>query len=219
LDPRQGAAAQPGAEAGRRDLCSAVAAGGDGFSRHSGRDLHRSGNHALPPQLRPSLLQQGHCHHQPAVIHLPYENNPANGPIYPTYIPKTDSDGNDIAGVRLVDVTVPLATYTGWALRSGPQANDGCESSGQYIAFTATQAQRLAAGDPRLSVEERYPTFNDYHHKIRHALDHMVAERLLLCEDSTAEEARLIAVGLAAGVPAPVAAVTAETLAHCREEQ
>jgi hypothetical protein len=47
----------------------------------------------------------------------------------------------------------------------------------------------------------------------------MVAERLLLCEDSTAEEARLIAVGLAAGVPAPVAAVTAETLAHCREEQ
>ena len=29
-------------------------------------------------------------------------------------------------------VTVPLATYTGWALRAGAQANDGCEGSGQY---------------------------------------------------------------------------------------
>src|SRR5437764_1927580 len=52
-------------------------------------------------------------------------------PIYPSYVSKTDSDGNEVAGVRLPDVTVPLATYTGWALRAGPQANDGCESSGQ----------------------------------------------------------------------------------------
>ena len=65
----------------------------------------------------------------PPVVTPPYQDNPANGPIYPSFIPKTDSDGNDIAGVRLPDVTVPLATYTGWALRSGPQANDGCESS------------------------------------------------------------------------------------------
>jgi hypothetical protein len=55
----------------------------------------------------------------PPVITPPYQNNPANGPIYRAYVPKTDSDGNDIAGVRLVDVTVPLATYTGWALRAG----------------------------------------------------------------------------------------------------
>src|SRR6185503_11878386 len=48
-----------------------------------------------------------------------YQDNPANGPIYPSFIPKTDSDGDDIAGVRLADVTVPLATYTGWALRRG----------------------------------------------------------------------------------------------------
>jgi len=167
----------------------------------------------------PHYYRTGIATINPPVIHLPYENNPANGPIYPTYIPKTDSDGNDIAGVRLVDVTVPLATYTGWALRSGPQANDGCEGSGQYIPFAATQAQRLAAGDPRLSVEERYSTFDEYHHKIRHALDHMVAERLMLCEDSTAQEARLIAAGLAAGVPAPVNAVMPETLPHCRGDE
>src|SRR5437660_10980636 len=89
----------------------------------------------------------------PPVITPPYEDNSLNGPIYPSFVPKTDSDGNDIAGVRLPDVTVPLATYTGWALRAGPQANDGCESSGQYIPFAHTAAARAASGDPRPSVE------------------------------------------------------------------
>ena len=85
-----------------------------------------------------------------------------NGPIYPSFVPKTDSDGNDIAGVRLPDVTVPLATYTGWALRSGAQANDGCEASGQYIPFARTAVERELSGDPRPSVEERYPSFGQY---------------------------------------------------------
>lgn len=85
----------------------------------------------------------------PPMITPPYEDNSLNGSIYPSFIPKTDSDGNDIAGVRLPDVTVPLATYTGWALRSGVWANDGCESSGQYIPFAKTQADRTASGDPR----------------------------------------------------------------------
>src|SRR5213076_1956801 len=74
----------------------------------------------------------------PPVITPPMFDNSKNGPIYPTYVPKTDEDGNDIAGIRLPDVTVPLATYTGWALRAGPQANDGCEGSGQYIPFEST---------------------------------------------------------------------------------
>jgi hypothetical protein len=52
----------------------------------------------------------------PPLITPPYEDNPLNGPIYPSFIPKTDSDGNDLAGIRLADVTVPLATYTGWGL-------------------------------------------------------------------------------------------------------
>ena len=51
------------------------------------------------------------------------------------------SDGNDIAGVRLPDVTVPLATYTGWALRAGAQANDGCEGAGQMIPFAEDQGR------------------------------------------------------------------------------
>jgi alpha/beta hydrolase family protein len=149
------------------------------------------------------FYQTGIATNNPPVITPPYQNNPANGPIYRAYVPRTDSDGNDIAGVRLVDVTVPLATYTGWALRAGPQANDGCEGSGQFIPFPRTEADRAAAGDPRPSVEKRYPTFAAYHAKVRDALNDMVEDRLLLCEDAASEEARLMQAGLDRGVPAP----------------
>src|SRR6266852_7223889 len=74
----------------------------------------------------------------PPIITPPYQDNPANGPIYPSFVPKTDGDGNDLAGIRLPEVQVPLATYTGWALRAAPQDNDGCEGSGQYIPFART---------------------------------------------------------------------------------
>jgi hypothetical protein len=152
----------------------------------------------------------------PPLVTPPYQNNPANGPIYPSWVPRTDRDGNDIAGVRLADVTVPLATYTGWALRSGPQANDGCESSGQFIPFPKTQGARLASGDPRLSVQERYPTFATYQSQVRRALDRMVRQRLFLCEDADAEQRRLYANGVALGVPAPQAGLPDPTpLPHC----
>jgi len=138
----------------------------------------------------------------PPLITAPYEDNTRNGPIYPSYVPKTDSDGNDISGVRLPDVTVPIATYTGWALRAGPQANDGCESAGQFIPFPRTKADRLASGDPRNSVEERYSTFERYRRKVAHAIRDLVEDRLMLCEDAQTEFDRMIALGLARGVPA-----------------
>ena len=134
------------------------------------------------------------------MITLPYEDNPANGPIYPSFIPKTDCDGNDIAGIHLADLTVPLATYTGWALRSGVWADDGCEAAGQYIPFPRTRADRIASGDPRLSVEERYRSLRNYVRDVTHALDRMVQQRLLLREDFDAELHRLIAAGVAAGL-------------------
>jgi hypothetical protein len=129
--------------------------------------------------------------------------NSVNGPVYPSFVPKTDSDGNDIAGVRLPDVTVPLATYTGWALRRGAWANDGCEAAGQYIPFARTKAERLASGDPRPSIEERYKSFGQYRSAVVNAVDALVRHHLLLCEDADAQVTRLINLGLAAGVPAP----------------
>jgi hypothetical protein len=135
----------------------------------------------------------------PPVITPPYQDNRANGPIYPSFVPKTDSDGNDVAGVKLPDVTVPLATYTGWALRGGAQAGDGCEGSGQYIPFAKTKAERMASGDPRLSIEERYPRFSAYYDAVKKAIDDMAARRLMLREDAQRSLDRLVQAGKATG--------------------
>src|SRR6266516_1744992 len=163
-----------------------------------------------------NFYETGIANVNPPVITPPYQDNPASGPIYPSYVPKTDSDGNDIAGVRLPDVSVPLATYTGWALRAGAQANDGCEGSGQSIAFARTAADR-ANGDPRPSVAERYPSFDAYYPKVVSAIDDLIAQRLMLCEDAQSELNRLVANGAARGVPAAThTGPTTETFPHCQ---
>jgi hypothetical protein len=131
-------------------------------------------------------FDQGIMDINPPIHFAPYQDNPANGPIYPSRVPKTDSDGNDIAGIRLPGVAVPLATYTGWALRSGPQANDGCEGSGQMIPFAATKAARLASGDPRPSIEERYRNHGAYVSAVAKAVNDLVKRRLLLDADAEA---------------------------------
>jgi hypothetical protein len=140
----------------------------------------------------------------PPVITPPYEDNTLNGRIYPSYVPTTDSDGNDIAGIRLPELTVPLATYTGWGLRSGVWANDGCEASGQYIPFAATKAQRLTAGDPRPSVQERYLSYTQYRSHVIQAVDNLVRRRFMICDDTQDIVTRLLQAGLTAGVPAPL---------------
>jgi len=167
----------------------------------------------------PDFYNTGIATINPPVFTAPYQNNPANGPIYPSYVPTTDSDGTDIAGVRLPDVTVPLATYTGWALRSGVWANDGCEAEGQYIPFARTEAERVAAGDPRPSVEARYPSFGEYKSSVMRAIDGLVKDRLMLCEDADDAQSRLIAAGLAAGVPAHPGkgTPTLQPVPHCHK--
>jgi len=122
----------------------------------------------------------------PPAFSAPYQDNPSNGPIYPSFVPKTDADGNDIAGLRLPEVQVPLATYTGWALRAGAQANDGCEGSGQYIPFAKTKAERLATGDPRLSIEERYGNIETYTAMLQKAIDGLQQSGFLLPVDAKA---------------------------------
>jgi len=153
----------------------------------------------------------------PPVFTAPYQDNPANGPIYPSFVPTTDSDGNEISGIRLPELTAPLATYTGWALRSGVWANDGCEGSGQYIPFAKTKAERVASGDPRPSVEERYPSFGQYYSAVIRAIDELVKDRFLLCEDTEAMQARLLQAGLNAGVPPPSGHLPPQSqLPHCQ---
>lgn len=110
------------------------------------------------------------------------------GTPYPALVPKTDADGNDIAGVRMVDVTVPVGTYTGWALRAGSE--DGCDGAGQFIPFAKTKAEREANNDPRPSLEERYASHEDYVTKIKAAAEGLRAQRLMLDADVAAVVAR-----------------------------
>jgi Alpha/beta hydrolase domain len=172
--------------------------------------------------LGPGFYETGIPTIFPPVITAPLEIDTAvpivsvNGPIYPSFVPKTDRDGNDIAGVRLPDVTVPLATYTGWALRRGAHAHDGCEAAGQYIPFPKTKASREMSGDPRRSIEERYPSFEKYYDQVKRAVENMVRDRLLLCEDADDQLERLVQAGLDAGVPAPNGELADSELRHCK---
>ena len=112
-------------------------------------------------------------------------NMPIPGKSYTVLVPRTDVDGNDIAGVRQPSIEVPVATYTGWALRRAPFAEgEDCALTGQYIPFAATRAERLAKGDPRLSVEERYQNHGQYVARVALAADRLVRQRLLLDEDA-----------------------------------
>jgi hypothetical protein len=132
-------------------------------------------------------LAQGIMDINPPVITIPYENNPLNGKIYPSFVPMVDADGNDVAGFKMPEVAVPLATYTGWALRSAAFGlNDGCEGTGQQIAFPLTAAARTAAGDPRLSIQERYGSFSGYYYTLLFAINDMVNQRMLLPADAAA---------------------------------
>ena len=75
----------------------------------------------------------------------------------------------------------------------------------------------LATGDPRQSVEERYPSFAAYYSAVKRAIDGLIKDRLRLCEDAAAEQARLIQAGLDAGVPVPKGNLPPEpTTAQCR---
>jgi Alpha/beta hydrolase domain len=103
---------------------------------------------------------------------------------------QVDADGNDLGGVRSVFLEAPIGTYTGWNLGRAERFEDGfCSLQGSFIPFAATRQERLAINDPRLSIEERYPTREAYVAKVRQAADNLVARRLLLSVDA----ARLIA--------------------------
>ena len=107
---------------------------------------------------------------------------------YKTLVPKVDHDGNEIAGIRGIDVRVPLGTYTGWALRrKGFGEGDLSSLNGMYIPFKNTRKERIEAKDPRLSLQERYGSHEKYVEAVREAAQELVKDGLLLPEDAESE--------------------------------
>jgi hypothetical protein len=110
---------------------------------------------------------------------------PRAGAAYPVLVPQVDADGNHTDGLRNTAVEVPLGTYTGWNVRkAGFSEGDSCDLLGAFIPFFRTNAERVAAGDPRPSLEERYPTHEAYVQKVRAAAKQLVADRFLLPQDA-----------------------------------
>lgn len=116
----------------------------------------------------------------------------------PMLVPRVDADGNEVAGVRSVLLEAPLGTYTGWNPIAGGFFKGQIQAlGGGFIPFAKTRAQRLAAGDPRLSIEERYGTHEGYVARVKAAAARLVADRLLLQDDADrliaqAEQSRVL---------------------------
>ncbi len=110
---------------------------------------------------------------------------PMEGAGYVGLVGRVDGDGNMMAGIRHPDLAVPVGTYTGWNLRrEGFAEGAQCAGAGSFFPFAANRAEREASGDPRLSIEERYPTHDAYVSAVAQAADRLVQERLLLQEDA-----------------------------------
>jgi hypothetical protein len=123
-------------------------------------------------------------------------------------VPRVDKDGNELGGVPTVLRDAPLGTYLGWNITAGdghPQydgrpfhAGQVCNYVGGMVPFAKKTADRLAAGDPRLSLEERYVTHAGYVAAVRAAADSAACQGYLLAGPAAA------AMGAKCTAPIPV---------------
>jgi len=105
---------------------------------------------------------------------------------YGILVPQADADGMDIGGVRSVYQQAPIGSYMAWNVGRRDRFEDGfCLFQGAFIPFAATRAEREATGDPRPSIEERYPNREAYVAAVRKATEALVAQRTMLPADAT----------------------------------
>jgi hypothetical protein len=106
-------------------------------------------------------------------------------------VPRVNDDGNEIDGVLLPDIAVPLGTHTGWNMYQAPYADGAlADRFGSFLPFARTAAERAARADPRLSLLERYHDGELYLARVRAVVSALLAARLLLDEDAQAILAR-----------------------------
>jgi len=111
---------------------------------------------------------------------------PPKAPALPILVPQVDADGNELSGIRMPNLTVPLATYTGWNFRNRSigQPEEVLPLTGSFIAFPVTKAAREQAQDPRLSIEERYEGRARYEALVSDAATRLIQQNYLLSEDA-----------------------------------
>lgn len=113
------------------------------------------------------------------------------GPPFQTLVPQVDDLGNELAGVRDVEIVVPLATYTPWSLRWGqPHPDEMRDFRGTLLPLPRTRLDAAASGDPRPSIEQLYGDFDAYMTAVKVAADALVREGFMLPEDRDRVEER-----------------------------
>jgi hypothetical protein len=147
-------------------------------------DLSRIPGIAFPTHLPQRLRLSFGVNPDPVEVQYP----PTESGAYAMVVSAGDRDGNEVAGIRLPEVAVPLGTYMGWNVRDASMGEGGLMTSGSplmgsTIPFARTRQAREAAGDPRLSIEERYSSKADFLAQVRQYALQMVSERFLLEED------------------------------------
>ena len=109
---------------------------------------------------------------------------PKEGAPYTVLVGRVDADGNMTHGIRHPNLVAPVGTHTGWNLRrKGFGIGEQCPG-GSFLPFATTAAERLATGDPRPSLAERYPSHEAYVRAVATAAHTLVGERLLLPQDT-----------------------------------
>jgi hypothetical protein len=110
---------------------------------------------------------------------------PKIGAKFTALVPQVDSDGNDLGGIRLPELAVPLATYTGWNLRDATIGAPTQRLSfvGSTIPFAKTAAARQANSDPRPSIAERYESKDEYLKKYKEAAQKLIDQRFFIAGD------------------------------------
>jgi hypothetical protein len=110
---------------------------------------------------------------------------PDVGEPFPILVPQVDGDGNELAALRMPELVAPLATYTGWNLYNDENGPTDVIShmSGSFIPFPRTRAERERNNDPRLSIEERYTSREQYLGLVAESALELIEQRYLLDED------------------------------------
>jgi len=110
---------------------------------------------------------------------------PKVGAPFVSFVSAVDGDGNEVAGIRPIEIRVPLATFTGWNPRHPDQGAPGdlMAMMGSTFPLAWTAEERARTRDPRSSITERYGDRDGYLARVRREAEDMVAARFLLAED------------------------------------
>jgi len=159
-----------------------VRAGGLAFPKIPGVETPERAHEAYRANYGPRFLAEGIVDYQP----------PQLGLAFPSLVPQLDGFGNELGGVRGMELRVPVATYTPWLLRQGLAGGNGemQDFIGAIYPLPLTEDEAEARGDTRPSLQRLYGSGEAYRLRLEAAAEDLVSQGFLLEEDLPAALAR-----------------------------